>query len=235
MTKRGVAKPSKPLTRRRRLLVTFVSGAVALASVGVWIVYGTSAFAVESVVVRGSEFTGSAKVRQAAAIAEGTAVAAIDTDAAARRVSAIPSVEKAAVDRDWPHGVVITITERTPRLAVPKGEKFTLVDDAGVAFRTVSKQPPKTVTAEVDHPERDDAATMAVLEVLENLSQRLENELVSVKAPTPSRVELTLRESRTVFWGDSSDSARKAEVATALLDRSEKHLDVSAPDVPTVS
>ena len=223
------------MSRGRRLLLTAVAGTAVLAGAGVWVVYGTAAFAVESVVVRGAGFTPDDKIRAAAGVAEGTAVAAVDTDAVAKRVSGIPSVEKAGVSRDWPHAVVITVTERTPRLAVPKDKNFTLVDEAGVAFRTVGEQPAGTVTAKLKDPGSNDAATRAVLEVVESLSPRLENELVSVAAPKPSRVELTLKESRTVFWGDSSQSDRKAEVATALLDRSEKHLDVSAPDVPTVS
>lgn len=223
------------LSRRIRLLATLVTGIAVLAGAGLWVVYGTSAFAVETVVVRGAGFTDADKVRQAAAVAPGTAIAAVDTDAVARRVGEVASVRKATVDRDWPHGIVITITERKPRLAVPKGGKFVLVDEAGVAFRTVSKRPAGTVKATVSDPGRGDAATLAILSVLPKLTPELEKALVSVAAPTPSRIELRLHKSRTVFWGDSSKSERKAEVATALLERPEKHLDVSAPDVPTVS
>lgn len=223
------------LGRKARLLVTAVAGAAVLAGASLWIVYGTGAFAVESVVVRGASFTDHEQVTKAAGVAEGSAIAAVDTDEVARRVAKVPSVRTATVSRDWPHGIVVTISERKPRLAVPKDRKFILVDEAGVAFRTVSKQPSGTVKTTVSDPARDDAATQAVLSVLPKLSPELEKLLVSVEAPTQSRIELKLKGSRTVFWGDSSRSDRKAEVATSLLKRTEKHLDVSAPDVPTVS
>jgi cell division protein FtsQ len=43
-----------------------------------------------------------------------------------------------------------------------------------------------------------------------------------------------LRNDRTVVWGDDTQSATKAKVATALLKRDGDTIDVSAPNVVTI-
>ena len=58
----------------------------------------------------------------------------------------------------------------------------------------------------------DRETTLAILAVLPELTPELEKPLVSVAAPTPSRIELSLEKSRTVFWGDASKSVRKADL-----------------------
>jgi cell division protein FtsQ len=45
---------------------------------------------------------------------------------------------------------------------------------------------------------------------------------------------LDLRGEREVIWGDATESATKAKVATALLPREATTIDVSAPDVVTI-
>ncbi|MGH8883376.1 MAG: cell division protein FtsQ/DivIB [Stackebrandtia sp.] len=220
--------------RRRRFLVGLAVAGLVFG-VGVGIVYGTPAFGVTKVDVRGVTFTETGDVREAAAIVDGASLAAVDSDDVAERVAKVPSVESVEVDRQWPHTVIIGITERSPRLAVSDGGKFVLVDESGVAYRTVSQAPSGTVLAAIDSPGAGDAATAAVLTVAASLTPQLDNELVKIKAKSATRISLELKDSRSVFWGDASDSDRKAEVATVLLTHSGQHFDVSAPDVPTVS
>ncbi|GAA4898202.1 cell division protein FtsQ [Stackebrandtia albiflava] len=219
----------------RRWLVFTVLGVVVLAGFVTWLGYGSPAFGVERVEVRGATFTDPDKVREAAAVPRGTSLLAVDADGIAARVAELAEVARVEVGRDWPHTVVVEITERTPRLAVPTGDGYALVDAAGVVFRTVEDAPSGTVVATLDDPGRADPATVAVLTVLSALTPELESLLVKVSAPAATRITLLLEDERTVFWGDASDSDRKAQVATALLSRPERHFDVSAPDVPTVS
>lgn len=221
--------------RRRRRVTLGVLGAVLVTGASSWIVYGTAAFEVTTVEVRGATFTEVADVREAAAIPPGASLAAVDADEVAERVAGVSAVEKVEVSRDWPHTVVVDITERSPLLAVPDGKKFILVDASGVAYRTVPQVPADAVTAVIDEPGRTDPATAAALTVLSSLTTILEKALVKVDATSATRITLELNDSRTVFWGDASHSDRKADVATALLARPEQHFDVSAPDVPTVS
>lgn len=219
----------------RRWLVGTVLGGVALAGLVVWLGFGSGLFSVDRVEIRGVTFTDSEKVTQAAAVPDGVSLLSVNTDEVADRVAELPEVEMVTVSRDWPHAIVIDITERTAHLAVPADDGFILVDRSGVAFRTVEEAPADTVLVTLDDPGRHDPATVAVLTVLSSLTGQLEDLLVEVDAEAPTRITLLLSDERTIFWGDASRSDRKAEVATALLGMPEQHFDVSAPDVPTVS
>ena len=219
--------------RRRLLLIAVV--VVVLLGGGGWLVYGSSALRVNTVDVRGVGFTDPEVIRAAAAIPSGTSLAAVDADEIAERVAAVPSVRSVEVSRDWPHTIVIEVVERTARLAVPVDDDYLLVDGNGVAYRTVADPPAGAVTAILTDPGPSDPATAAVLTVLSSLTTGLEQRVVGVEAKIATRITVRLKDSRTVFWGDAADSDRKAEVATVLLDRPEPHIDVSAPDVPTVS
>ncbi|MGH8791321.1 MAG: cell division protein FtsQ/DivIB [Stackebrandtia sp.] len=240
MNREKTERPAWRLVRvrsrlKRRWVVLAVAGVLVVGGGTGWFVYGSPALAVESVEVSGATFTDVEDVRAAAKVPAGTALATVDADAVAERVAQLPEVRRVSVVRDWPHTVVVEIVERSPRLAVPDGKKFILVDEFGVAYRTVSERPGDAVLAKLKDPGREDPSTAAVLTVTSALTPKLENILVEVDAEAATRVTLELEDGRTVFWGDASESDRKAEVATVLLQRSEKHIDVSAPDVPTVS
>ncbi|CAM3168352.1 cell division protein FtsQ/DivIB [Stackebrandtia soli] len=221
--------------RRRRLVVVSIMAAVVVCSLAAIVVYLTPAFSVSRVEVRGVTFVDPNVVREAAAIVPGTSIVSVDAAEVAKRVAALPPVKRVEVTRDWPHAIVIAVTERKPLLSVPDGKRFHLVDAAGVAFRTVDDAAPGTIVASLKDPGRNDPATVAVVVVVAALTEELAEALIKVDGRAANRITLELTDGRTVYWGDASDSERKAEVATALLNRSEKHLDVSAPDVPTVS
>jgi cell division protein FtsQ len=86
----------------------------------------------------------------------------------------------------------------------------------------------------VDAPGPNDPATLAALRVLSALTARLRTVLAEVVAPSATQITLTLTDGRSVVWGDASDSALKAEVATALLGQPGRTIDVTVPDVPTI-
>ncbi len=56
-----------------------------------------------------------------------------------------------------------------------------------------------------------------------------------MSAETPTRIVLQLTDGRVIVWGDAERSDAKATVATALLDRPARTIDVSVPDVATTS
>lgn len=220
---------------RSRVLASLGAGVLVLALVvtALVVVYQTSVFAVRDVRVDGTR-TLAADVRTAAAVRPGTPLADVDLAAAARRVRALPPVRTAEVRRDWPHTVVVTVTERTPAAAVPHGRTVLLVDAGGVAFRTVATAPRGLPTVVVAHPGPADESTRAALTVLGALTPTLRAKLRRVEVPRPTRVTLHLTDGRTVVWGDSSRSTRKAAAATALLHEDGDTIDVSAPDLVTV-
>lgn len=222
------------LPRISRAMRFGIVAAVVLTAAGAWVLYGSSAFAVTEVLVKGATFVETEQIRQAAGVPKGTALAAVDTDEVAARVQGVAPVAGATVSRDWPHTLVVEITERTPYLAVPGEAGVGLVDSSGVAYRTVDEIPPGIWPVELKTPGPQDPATLGVLSVLSSLTEELRAELQTISAPAPTRIELRLKGGRTIFWGDATDSAEKSAVATVLLARSADHLDVSAPGVPTV-
>lgn len=222
--------------RRHRLRVPLLVGgaAVVLVLAGALVVYHTSLFAVRTVRVEGNRVLTADPVRRAAAVSPGTPLAGVDLAAVGDRVSRLPAVREVQVDRDWPDGVVVRVTERTAVAAVPWHDRYRLLDASGVAFRAVSARPPALPVIVVSRPTPDDESTRAALHVLGALTPKLRAALGRIECTRPTRLRLVLRSGRTVVWGDSSRSDRKAAAATALLDRGGRTIDVSAPDLVTV-
>ena len=222
--------------RKLRAAVPWAITAAVLAVVGalLWTVYGTAVLGVRDVRVVGAELVTPENVLQAAAVPMAQPLARVDLDAVRDRVQALAPVDRAVVSRDWPRTILVEVVERTAVAAVPAGERFTLIDDEGVAFRTVSRQPAGLPVARLARPGRSDVNTRAALTVLSSLTAELREQVVAVSVEAPARIKLELRKDRTVVWGDDTASETKSRVATALLARDGKTIDVSAPEVVTI-
>jgi cell division protein FtsQ len=83
-------------------------------------------------------------------------------------------------------------------------------------------------------PGPSDVNTLSALKVLAALSDELRDQVVQISVATPAQIRLDLRKDRTVVWGDDTASDVKSQVATALLKRAGKEIDVSAPTVVTI-
>jgi cell division protein FtsQ len=210
------------------------AGVALVVGVVAWIVYGTSVLGVHDVRVVGTELLSPVQVEAAAGVPMEKPLASLDLDAIKGRVQTLAPVARATVSRSWPSTVVIEVVERTAVAAVPSGKQFALIDDEGVAFRTVDEQPGSLPLARLATPGPDDLNTRSALTVLGALSSELREQLVAVSAPAPARIQLELRKGRTVIWGDDTQSAYKSEVATVLLARKGDRIDVSAPAVVTI-
>lgn len=224
---------------RQRRLRAALPWAVALGVVLVlgglaWLVYGTSVLGVRDVEVVGTDILTPGQVEQAAAVRMSEPLARVDLDVVRARVETLPAVDRAIVSRGWPGTVEVQVVERTAVAAVPLGEQFALIDDEGVAFRTVESKPKGMPVANLAAPSPADVNTRAALVVLGALTDELRDQVVSISVPAPAQVTLGLRQGRKIIWGDDTDSPTKAEIATVLLDRDGDTLDVSAPTVVTV-
>lgn len=222
--------------RRLRAALPWAIGAGVVLVVGglVWTVYGTSTLGVRQVRVVGTGVLTTVQVEDAAAVRMTEPLARVDTGAVRARVQALAPVDHAVVSRDWPGTLVIEVVERTPVAAVPGNRVWTLIDDDGVAFRTVAERPAGLPLARLASPGPADVNTRAALTVLSALTDELREQLVAISVEAPARIKLLLRKDRTVIWGDDSASETKAQVSTALLERDGKTIDVSAPSVVTI-
>jgi cell division protein FtsQ len=159
----------------------------------------------------------------------------VDTDAVAARVGALPPVGSVMVSRSWPNTLVIEVTERVPVAIVATADGYGILDAEGVVFQVVRRRPGDLPLVRVGRPGPSDPATRAVLTVVRALTPELRDRLESVAADAPTRVEVRLRGGRVIVWGDAEQNETKALVATSLLGRPGRTIDVSAPDVVTVS
>jgi cell division protein FtsQ len=222
--------------RRLRAALPWAVGASAVTVVAalLWMVYGTSVLGVRQVEVVGTDVLTPLDVAQAAAVRMRQPLAGVDLERIRGRVEALPAVDRATVSRSWPSTLTIEVVERTPVAAVPAGKQFTLIDDEGVAYRTVARPPAGLPLAELAAPGPEDVNTRSALRVLSALTAELRDQLVSISVPAPSRIRLGLRKDREVVWGDDTQSETKAQVATVLLERKGNTIDVRVPGVVTI-
>lgn len=222
--------------RRMRALAPWLAAitALGLAALVGWVVYGTSVLGVRTVRVEGNSRVTADQVRAAARVPPGAALASLNLHAVAVRVQGLAPVRVAKVTRDWPSTVVIVVTERVPVAAVRRPDgRSDLIDASGVVFATVPS-PGQLPALQLPTPGPGDPTTVAALQVLASLPPALRDRLVVLVATAPTRIRLELDGSREIIWGDATQNATKAAVATSLLSRPGKVIDVSAPDVVTV-
>jgi cell division protein FtsQ len=225
--------------RRRRLRAAAPWGVglliVLLAGGVVWLALQTSVFGVDLIRVSGVSVVSADDVRAAARVRSGTPLARVDTHGVAHRVGALPPVESVDVGRSWPNTLTIAVVERTAVAAVPQGKTFVLLDRFGVAFLTVTQRPAGLAQVRLAQPDPQNPETRAALRVLADLTPQLREQLAQLIVDAPARIRLELRKGRVIIWGDATQGDLKARVATALLTRSGTQIDVSAPEVVTIS
>lgn len=225
--------------RRRRLRAAapwgIGLGVILVGATVAWLILGTSVFGVEAVEVHGVRILNTDQVIAAAAVPDGVPLAKVDLDGVRDRVSKLAPVASVDVQRLWPHTIAILVTERVAVAAVPQDKQFALIDAAGVVFLTADDRPANLPLVQVAQPGPDNAETQSALAVLSVLSPQLKDELETLVVEAPARIRLELKHNRLVIWGDTSEGDLKSRVATALLLRPGKTIDVTAPEVVTIS
>lgn len=255
-----IAQESPP-PPRRRLVRRLVWGAVTLVLLVVvagWVLFFSPWLDLRKVAVEQRGQIPETTILTAAALAEGTPLASLDTAAVEQRVAQIPAVAEVRVTREWPHGVTIAVTPRTPVGYAVTSDGSALVDRAGVRYESVSDAPADLpqLQAPDGQPTQDAVAVAAALP--DSLRQRVSSVVV-----TDGRIRLTLRgqDSQSgdgqssdgqstgsaaaagkvdesgglVYWGTAEDSEIKAKVLSGLLagGGDYKFFDVATPGYPT--
>ena len=221
--------------RRRRRIWPFVLGGVllvALLAAGVWLVWFSSVLAAQQVQVTGLKTLNKGEVTSKAAVQLGVPLARQDLAGIADRVAQFPQVEHVMVERSWPNEVKVVVTERTPVFAVRYANLYVLVDKSGVPYLTVSKQPDGLPLAAASKDDR--ASLVEIATVSRDLSKKLRQQVVTIRADSPYALVLVLDSGVEISWGTSEQSKLKGQVALALLKQDPKAIDVSAPHNPTI-
>ncbi|WCN00852.1 cell division protein FtsQ [Streptomyces sp. M92] len=234
---------------RLRTVVVAAVVLVLLAGGTVWLLYGSDWTRVERVSVSGARVLTPGQVRAAADVPIGDPLVAVDTAAIeARLARALPRIDEVRVERSWPHGIELKVTERTPVLIVQKGGKYVEVDDEGVRFATVSRAPKGVPELELDLARSGNAAASlrrfdedrlvrAAVGVAGRLPDAVAKDVRTVKVRSYDAISLKLSGDRTVAWGSGEQGERKARALTALMKATPgaRHFDVSVPTAPASS
>ncbi|MFW0787088.1 FtsQ-type POTRA domain-containing protein [Gordonia sp. CPCC 206044] len=226
-----------PRSRRHRLLLGTIAAIVVVVGLGS-IAYFTPLMSVRSTDVRDNHAIARDEILSAARVPDGTPLLQVDTQAVARRVAAIPSVESVRVQRSYPSALTITVVERTPVARIGDGDKVHVLDRSGVGYLTYDTAtgiPPEVNRLpefDTPNPGPTDPTTTATLKAVAELPETISSKLVKVTASSPVDIQFTLKGNKKVIWGDSEQGAEKARTLDALLTRKASTYNVSSPEFP---
>lgn len=224
------------------LVAVVLVSALGLAVLAYRGLAASGAFAVERIAVSGSRDQAEA-VRAAARRSAGDAsLLAVDPDAVALAVAALPGISSATVDRSFPSTLAIRVVAERPVALVPTGHGAVLVSATGRvmgAARGRGAGLPVLAAAPSDVP--------GVGGVLRGEGLREEVRVaaadwrglrVTAVARTADGLVARLESGAQVRLGDASAIDRKLRVARAVLrraaDQRVRYLDVSVPDAPAL-
>lgn len=222
--------------RGPRLLLGTIAVVIVIVGLAL-IAYFTPLMSVRSTDIAGTKAVGRAEILHAAGVPDGTPLLQVDTREVAQRVAAIPSIESARVQREYPSSLTISVVERQPVARVIDGDTVHILDRNGVPYL---RYPVKGLPGEfsalpefvTSSPGPTDPTTLAAMKVVGGLPPKLAEQVVKVSATSPVDIELILSRNRTVVWGDSQRGDEKARTLGYLLARDASEFNVSSPEFP---
>lgn len=138
--------------RRRRSAAALV---VVLTMAGAAVAGLSPLAGVRTVEVVGAARSGPAAVRTASGLAQGSPLLRVDAAQVTSRVAALPWVQRATLERRWPHTVVLRVEERDPAAVAPCQAGPCVVDRTG---RVLAPATAAEATAALPHIEGVPAA-----------------------------------------------------------------------------
>ncbi|MEE1618790.1 cell division protein FtsQ/DivIB [Brachybacterium sp. J153] len=228
----------RPWRRRRRAILASLAGVLALLLVAAGTAIYLPALQVDRVEISGLGYLAEDQVRAVVEEHDGDSVLLLRTGRIQQELLALPGVASAEVERSWPDGVSVTVTETAPVAVLTRADGSTAVLDAAgeelpAAAAEGATLVPLSVGAGASDPE---GAAVAMSEVVGAIPESLRSSVRSVTATTASDVtlEIALEDGtvKTVIWGGAADSALKAEVVQALISQPGTVIDVSSPVAP---
>lgn len=226
-------------SRRRKIIAGISFGSVGLLFALLLATWFTPILAIEKIVISGNDRIKTKALSSAVSSLVGTPLTLVDENQLAERLKAFELIESFSTISNPPHTLEIRIVERQPIAQVNVGGTYYLYDPAGVQIG-VAKPSDKVPVVEIQDDPAQSTQYRQAIEVILALPIELNNQIASVKASSKDNVQLSLTGgiSRTVIWGDHSDSVLKSKVLAALFNTTKKNravvFDVSSPNTPTV-
>ena len=226
--------------RGRRLVITVIAAAVAIAGVSL-VASRSSLFHLRHLEVVGTTSLTRAEVVRLAALSSSTNVLWLDPGAVERRLESDPWVATATVSQRLPGTIRISLVERAPVAMIRDERGFTLVAANGLALSTVEADPalPEIVvvagsSARSANASAQAAAARAIAELAGGRRPAVVRAVVCAGALT-----VELDDGTRVEFGEPIEIQAKAAAARRILrwvttqHASVVSVNVMAPDSPT--
>ncbi|NQW88811.1 FtsQ-type POTRA domain-containing protein [Curtobacterium sp. VKM Ac-2861] len=224
-------------SRHRRAAWVTAAGIVLVLGVSILVAVFSPLMALQTIEVKGTNRVDETALRQALSDQIGTPLARLDFDEIKQDIAGFPLIESYVTEEAPPHTLVVTVTERTPVVAVKSGSSFDLVDPAGIVVQSSPQRPATMPLADIARARLGSSSFRTMTEVVLALPSTVRSQVTRVAGSTADDVTLTLKDGSTVVWGSPDDSEAKAALLAALVkDHAARNpgvvveYDVSAPD-----
>jgi cell division protein FtsQ len=249
---RGRANPRDLVQLLPGWRVLAIGFGAVLAVVGGYVVARQSSlFAVQTLEIRGAPPVVEEAVRTSLRPVEGESLLRVDLESVQSRLTAIPSVRDASLDRAFPHTLRVNVTAERPVAVLRRGSEAWLVSARGRVIRQLehprlSRLPrvwvPLTVAAAAGDRLTDGSAAEAVtaLAALDTGPRRLPARVAQARADD-RELTLVLAAGTELRLADQEDLALKLAVAREVLlaldpnvDGWPAYVDLTVPGRPVV-
>jgi cell division protein FtsQ len=230
--------------KRRSLLRALVVGGILLA---VWIAFFSPLLAVREIALSGAKHTTAEDIARVVDLDSSHNLLLLRADEVESAVKKLPWVKSVSVDRKLPGTVKLTVTERSPAMAVALGEQRYLIDRRGRVLSPTESAEGLPVLAglQASLPDPGDrlrsAELKGALQAFSAFPRKLQRDVVAVFAPTVERITFQLSDGIQVRFGAAEDTRSKIEVLEVLLARLRRegrgalYVDIRVPEAPAVS
>lgn len=231
---------------RTRSLLLWTALVLALAGGLVFLFFFSAALVVEDVAATGARDEVNSSALELARLPEGRPLARVSAGRVSDRVLEDPRIASVEVQREWPSGVNLVVTERQPAIALRGRGSTWLADAGGVVYEEVDEPSRRLalVSVRTDPPEVDEATVRGLVELWRTRPDPgvLEGELEPPRLDRDGEVEMALQQV-TLLWGTPTDNEQKWQVVAALLGQETIDpegafpltIDVRLPDTPVVT
>lgn len=233
-------------TNPGRVLLLWAALLAVLSAVVVFLFFYSAAFVVKDVTVTGGRPEVQAEVARLAQIPTGRPLARVSEGRVTERVLADPRVASVEVEKDWPSGVTLKVTEREPAVALRGGGTTWVADATGKVFEQVERPSRRLpLISIVGDPAALAPETVSGLAELWRL--RLDPDVIegSLSAPKVAKdgsVTMTA-DNLTLLWGQPTENTKKWQVVQAIVSQeavdpkgpTKVVIDLRSPDNPVVT
>jgi cell division protein FtsQ len=203
----------------------------------------TSVFAVRSIQISGASPRVAAHVRAALDPLEGRSLVALDRDAVENRLSSLPDVAAATVDRDFPHTLRVAVIPAHSIAVLRRGPSAWIVSSDGRVIRTAGRlASPKlpriwvrsAATVDQGAAVGDGDAASAIAALATARRARFTARIATVRA-ADDELTFVLPGGLELRFGNADDLPLKLAVVTRLLplvQGASAYVDVTVPERP---